>query len=750
MNQKFCLIVILVFASLKSSLFAAAPPLIGWQKCIGGSLHDFPGALIKSQDGNTLLLSNVNSNNGDIIYNHGSTDILLTKLDQSGTILWQKSIGGSSIDVGTGISELSNGNIIISGYTSSLNGDIPFNLGTFDVFLISLDSTGNILWTGIYGGSKVDLCYSQLQTKDGGFVLGGGSYSFNGDVSTNHGDQDFWIIKTDSIGNLLWQKSSGGSGIDVCYSLAKDDSGNIFACGTTNSSDGDIALSHGNYDLWVIKYDATGNILWNKTFGGTNYETAQTIFIGNKNQILIGGYTRSSNSDVLLNFGFGDSWIIQIDEAGNLLKQKNFGGSGSDNLYSIIGTTDGGYLFTSGTTSTDINIQNSYGQEDIWLYKTDGSLNEEWSHNYGGSGNDRPVNVIQNSDGGFLLTGYTFSNNNNVSGQHGSADIWLLNLVCKIPSSFYSTQSEACLGDTLSFSNESTFAAEGSWFLNNVFYSKENAIQINFTTTGIYQLNLNVQTCYHSSDFNTNISVRDCNLPVVNFSTQSNMICANSQVKFTDASTKATSWLWQFPGGDPVTSTLEHPITTYKQPGIYNVMLTVSNTHGNQTAMRLNFITVNQLPSVPEIIINGNELISSPAIQYQWYFNNSLIPTETFQNYASNNPGYYQVQIWDSNQCSNLSTAVYFSSTGIEDDLFSNEISIFPNPAINKINVKLHSNSEGSLRIINMNGQLIFEKNIFKNEGQLPIDLLQYPVGIYKVLFTNSIGKTIQKSILIN
>ena len=158
MNQKFCLIVILVFASLKSSLFAAAPPLIGWQKCIGGSLHDFPGALIKSQDGNTLLLSNVNSNNGDIIYNHGSTDILLTKLDQSGTILWQKSIGGSSIDVGTGISELSNGNIIISGYTSSLNGDIPFNLGTFDVFLISLDSTGNILWTGIYGGSKVDLC----------------------------------------------------------------------------------------------------------------------------------------------------------------------------------------------------------------------------------------------------------------------------------------------------------------------------------------------------------------------------------------------------------------------------------------------------------------------------------------------------------------------------------------------------------------------------------------------------------------
>ena len=750
MKLKLYLIILFVISSLERSLFAVAPPIMDWQKCIGGSLQDIPAALIRSHDGNTLLLSNVESYNGDVAYNHGSTDVWLTKLNPSGNILWQKSIGGSSIDVGTGLSELSNGNLIISGYTSSSDGDIPFNRGNFDVFLISTDSNGKILWTGIYGGSQVDLCYSQLSTSDGGFVLGGGSYSNDGDVNGNHGDQDFWVMKTDSLGHLLWQQSSGGSDIDVCYALAKDDSGNIFACGTTNSTNGDIAYTHGNYDLWVIKYDALGNILWNKTYGGSNYETAQTILIDSHQKILIGGYTRSNNSDVSVNYGYGDSWIIQIDGTGNLIQQKNFGGSGSDNLYSILETAEGGYLLTSGTTSSDINIENSLGQEDIWLFKTDVSLNPEWSHNYGGSGNDRPVSIIQNPDGGFLLTGYTFSNNINVSGQHGSADIWLLSLDCKVPSAFFSTQSNACLGDTLSFSNESTFASEGSWLLNNVLYSTGNSTQIHFTATGNYQLNLNVQTCYYSSNFNTNITVTDCNLPVVNFVAQTNNICANSQITYTDASSNVSSWQWQFPGGNPTSSTIQNPAISYSQPGIYNVMLTVFNSHGSQTSMRLNFITVNALPPIPVITINGNELISSSSSQYQWYFNNSPIPSENSQNYTSNNQGYYQVQVQDNNQCSSLSAAVYFSSTGIEEEISSTEFIVFPNPAVSKINVRLPSNSEGRLNIINMNGQKIFEKNITKHETQLMIDLVQYPIGIYSVLFIYNNGKTIQKSILIN
>lgn len=750
MNRKLCLLILFVFATVGKGLFAAAPPIQEWQKCIGGLLQDIPSRLIRSQDGSTLLLSNVDSKNGDITFNHGSTDIWLSKLDPSGNIIWQKSIGGSSIDIGTGLSELSNGNLIISGYTSSSNGDIPSNNGNFDVLLICTSSNGDILWTKIFGGAQVDLCYSQLQTKDGGFVLGGGSYSNDGDVTGNHGDQDFWVLKTDSTGNLLWQQSSGGSDIDVCYSLAKDKEENIFACGTTKSSNGDVINQHGNYDLWIIKYDPLGKILWSKAYGGTNYETAQTILIDSHQKILIGGYTRSSNSDVIVNYGFGDSWIIQIDGEGNLLKQKNFGGSGSDNLYSILETADGGYLLTSGTTSRDINIENNLGQEDIWLFKTDVSFNKEWSHNYGGSGNDRPVCVLENPDGGFLLAGYTFSNNNDVSGQHGSADIWLLSLSCKVPNAFFSTDASVCLGDTLNVSSASSYASQSLWLLNNVLYNKGNTANLYFTNTGFYQLNLNVQTCYYSSDLSTVIEVVDCKLPVVNFSIPLNNICANSSVTFMDASKKASSWQWQFPGGNPSTSTLKNPEVIYSQPGTYNVMLTASNDNGSQTVMRLNIITVNNLPALPIITIIGNEFSSTLSASYQWYFNNTIIPNETLQNLIIHKQGYYKVEVWDNNQCSNMSDAVFYSATGVVEDIQSYGFTVFPNPATSIIHIALPINSEGIISIINMNGQKLLEKIITKQEVLYAMDLTQYSTGIYKVLFINEKGKTIQKSIIIN
>src|SRR5436190_17925854 len=215
-------LVLLVFWSFIEVSYPAAPPIMDWQKCLGGTLQDLPSALIRSKDEDIILLSNVDSNNGDVLYNHGSTDIWITKLDVSGKIIWQKTIGGSSIDVATGISELQNGNLVISGYTSSSNGDFLTNKGSFDIFLLCTDAQGNILWTKIYGGSLVDLCYSQLRTDDGGFILGGSSYSSDGDVTNNHGDQDLWILKTDSVGNILWQQSVGGSAIDICFSLSKD------------------------------------------------------------------------------------------------------------------------------------------------------------------------------------------------------------------------------------------------------------------------------------------------------------------------------------------------------------------------------------------------------------------------------------------------------------------------------------------------------------------------------------------------
>jgi PKD repeat protein len=740
------LTILALLANAASQLFAAAPPVVDWKKCLGGSLQDLPGDMIRTKDGQIVLLSNVNSFNGDVLTNHGSTDIWLTKLDTNGTLIWQQSIGGSSIDFGTGIVELENGNLVISGYTSSANGNINRNRGNFDALLTSTDANGNILWLNTYGGSKVDLCYSLAKTSDGGFVLGGGTYSNDGDVYGNNGDQDFWVFKTDGTGSLLWQHTSGGNYIDVCFALSEDKTGTIIASGATNSLIGNT-LSSSNYDLTVLKLSADGNVIWNKMFGGSNYETAQTMLIDSRNRILIGGYSRSNDGDLSSNYGYGDSWIIQIDNSGNLLTDKNLGGSGSENLYSIIETIDGGYLLTSGSTSSDKDVTNSIGQEDIWLFKANESLQVEWSYNYGGSGNDRPVSVIQNKDGGFLVAGYTFSTDISGTTTHGSSDILLINLSCKVPTAAFST-TNICLEDTLNLNSSSLFASHISWAINNVTIATGNEASFVFPAAGVYNVRLNAQTCYNTASFTDIINVTDCKLPLVSFTTSAKSVCANSSVTFNNTSVNASEFAWEFPGGNPSTSNLENPVVLYEQPGTYNVFLTVTNNHGSQSVFKLNHITVNANPVVPVITSMGNELTSTPSVHYQWYLNNTAIASENSQSHFASGEGFYTVAIKDQNNCSSMSEQFYYSSTGILSQTKNKEMSVYPNPAYDMINISLPESTKGNIRIYNSAGQCVLVMSADNNAEVSNVNISNLSAGNYNVVYTEINGKSTQQTII--
>ena len=736
----------LTSASINSN--AAAPPLKEWQKCIGGSQLDIPVKIERLKNGKLLMLSNVDSHDGDISSNHGSTDMWLTKLDSSGNILWEKSFGGSSIDVGTGLIELENGNIILSGYSSSNNNDIPLNHGNFDAFLMCLDSNANILLVRVFGGTQVDLCYSLISSREGGFILGGGSYSSDGDLTANNGDQDFWLIKTDINGNLLWQKSAGGNDVDVCYTLGEDSLGNIYAGGTTNSISGFVTNQHGNYDLCILKFDFLGNTLWAKSFGGSNYETAQVMLIDSRNKILVGGYSRSSDGNLTSNYGYSDSWIIQINENGNLVNEKNIGGSGGDNMFSILETADGGYLFTSGSTSADKDIHNNCGAEDIWLFKTDINLNKEWSHNYGGTGNDRPASIIQNADEGFLIAGYTFSNNSDVTGGHGSADIWLLNLSCKVPETFLGTNLNACFGDTIQFANAVSFASQSQWNLNNIPISLQENNQILFPTSGVYTVSLNAQTCYYSATQSIDVTIGNCNLPAINFSADKKEICANGEVAFNDLCLRTVSWQWNFPGGSPSTSTLQNPIVTYTQPGVYNVMLTGNNSFGSQSSMRLSYVIVHPAPLQPVISIQGNTLTATLSNSYQWILNGSEIPSANSENFDIVISGYYSVLIEDQNSCRVKSDSIYFSTTGLTTVKDINDISIYPNPTSREITIQLDKKKKGKLSLINADGEKLKELKIIGDTDKYSIELENYPAGLYMVVFTDEKGKSVLNSII--
>lgn len=542
MYKKLLLFFFLLFCSIGLKIWAAAPPVMDWQKCLGGTGQDMPVRMLLSQDGSIYTLGSTGSINGDISSNFGSNDFWLTKMDTLGNLLWQKNFGGSNMDIGTSLVQLMNGDLILAGYSASNNGQVSNNYGNFDVWVLRVNSSGNIIWQKNFGGSQVDLCYAMIATRDGGLLLGGGSYSNDHDVSGNHGDQDFWLLKLDASGNKIWQRSLGGSGLDVCYSLVENNNLEIIACGSTNSTNGDVNGLRGRYDFWVVKLNASGTLLWQKCLGGSDHDAAFSLTVTGSSNYLVAGYSKSSDGDLTSNYGFTDYWMTLLDDNGNLIRQKNFGGSGADVSYSVINTSDGGYLLCGGSTSADIDVKNNMGMEDSWLAKIDANLNLEWSKSYGGSGNERPSQAIQMPDGGFLVVSYAFSNDGDVTGNHGSADFWIVKLACKVPQANFSTSSfNFCSGDSIRFTNTSVSSSAYNWSTNGVTFSTSNNPVFVASQTGNLNITLESQTCYASSQISANLQINA--VPVVDLG-QDTSICQGRQLTL-EGPAGSWNYMWQ-------------------------------------------------------------------------------------------------------------------------------------------------------------------------------------------------------------
>jgi hypothetical protein len=180
----------------------------------------------------------------------------MIKTDASGIFQWQKSIGGSAQDYFTDVEELSDGSFVMSGYTTSNNDDVSGNHGGLeDAWLVKTGATGNVLWQHCFGGSDDEQALSLTKNYDGGWLLGGYTKSHNGDVTDSLGGQDLWIVNTDSSGAMLWQKSYGGSGNEVCWSLAQTSDEGFIVAGSCSSYDGEETGNHGvaRLDYWAIR-----------------------------------------------------------------------------------------------------------------------------------------------------------------------------------------------------------------------------------------------------------------------------------------------------------------------------------------------------------------------------------------------------------------------------------------------------------------------------------------------------------------
>jgi hypothetical protein len=323
-------------------------------------------------DGGYIMVGQSKSNDGDVSGHHGSLsnyDAWVVKLDSAGNIQWQKSLGGTNIDQGGFIRQTSDSGYIVSCWTYSNDGDVSGNHGNRDYWVVKLTTSGSIQWQKCYGGSGDDYASNVLQTSDGGYIAGGTSSSNDGQVTGNHGAQDCWILKLDSAGNILWQKSFGGSNTDQNQSMRPTADGGCIAAGYSMSTDGDVSGNHGGRDGWVLKVDSTGGLQWQKCLGGSAVDQFNDIVILSNGKYVMGGRTYSADGDVTGYHGGIDYWIVELDASGNLDWQKCLGGTNADGGTVVNQTNDGGLIVSGDSKSNDGDVTGNHGGSDFWVAK---------------------------------------------------------------------------------------------------------------------------------------------------------------------------------------------------------------------------------------------------------------------------------------------------------------------------------------------------------------------------------------------
>lgn len=359
-----------------------------WSKTYGGSESDNATNLSKTSDGGYIISGYSRSTDGDVTGNAGFHDFWLVKVNSSGDMQWQKSFGFPGSDQAFKIFETSEGNFFASGFfdvgACEENGvpvlcagdDFQNNddtrsgqHGVGEFWGILMDSNGNKIWRRYFGGSLNDRCYDALQTNDGGFILAGQSESDDFDVTDDRGSYDFWIVRIDANGTKLWTKSFGGAEIDQGYAIAKTPDGNYIMTGDTRSDDQDVSSTKGGGDAWVIKFDDNGNKIWEKTYGGSAFDSGRGIKPMTNGGYLVSGFTRSTDGDVSNNNGQNEIWVFIIDENGNLTFETSVGGSALDFGYDAIQTTDNKIIVVGNTESNDFDIPSNLGIKDLVLIR---------------------------------------------------------------------------------------------------------------------------------------------------------------------------------------------------------------------------------------------------------------------------------------------------------------------------------------------------------------------------------------------
>ncbi|MBC8487028.1 MAG: T9SS type A sorting domain-containing protein, partial [Bacteroidetes bacterium] len=390
---------------------------IEWQNCFGGSEPDFANDIIEVDEG-FLILGNARSNDGAISFLHGGQDGWLIKTDDTGNLLWEKTYGGTYAEEFVRIFKSNDNNYYLLSSSHSSDGDVSYDPypNSTDYWIVKIDDVGNILWDKIVGGEILDQIWTGTTTDDGGIVAFGWTGSTTGDVSVNYGGYDMWMIKLNSEGDTEWDFSLGTSGFDYGQAIIQTSDGGFLVGGSSSIGDGgNLTCEPFNYmgEAILVKLDADLNIEWQQCYGGSDNDGIIGLLELDDGYVFT-AYGGSDDGDLTGSgwHGLDDIWVVRIDFLGNIIWQKCFGGSRYETARNIYKTNEGGYIVIGKTQSHDGDVIGNHTlseyDSDIWLVKLNSEGELIWQQCIGGIGHEK-VNfaVVKKSDVDFVIAGQT-------------------------------------------------------------------------------------------------------------------------------------------------------------------------------------------------------------------------------------------------------------------------------------------------------------------------------------------------------
>lgn len=431
--KKLC--TLLLTLAIVNILSAQSSLIKKWDYRYGGTNDDFISWIINTSDGGFLLGGSSNSGiSGDKTENiwgePWGDDYWIIKLSSDGEIVWDKNLGGFYDDnLIAGIQTRDGGYLLGGTSYSDAGGDkTEDNLSLapwVDFWIVKTDGNGNKQWDATLGGVFNESLSAIQQTADGGYILGGSSDSPAGDDKSEDtrgetGHKDYWIVRIDSVGNKMWDKTIGGDDEDILTSLQQTTDGGYLLGGYTSSNTGfdktqDLWGGDGDVDYWVVRIDAFGNILWDKDLGGTGSDYLIRVLATSDDEYILGGISTSEVGGDKTQPIWGDSmyydlWVLKLDQFGEKIWDRSFGGAKAENILSSLEQSkDGGYLI-GGTSYSGIDgdkTEENLGLEQSWILKIDNEGHKQWDKTLHTNGHDEVGFVIQTLDDCYLMANST-------------------------------------------------------------------------------------------------------------------------------------------------------------------------------------------------------------------------------------------------------------------------------------------------------------------------------------------------------